>query len=788
MKRTTLVQATFFLSLFLIAGCFPVRAIKLNIQTGALEIILGETKNIALTVDPVDSTVSFTTADDSIATVSPLGVVTGVAVGSTTVAIEATKDGYKKAQGAVTITVVPVIPEYTVTFEVSDLEGPVNGADVAFDSETKLTDANGQAIFSGVLGGNRQYTVSKIGYEDATGTVNVDGDKTVDVTLSRKLYTLSIDVTGEGTVTKNPDKVEYTHGEEVQLTAIPDAGWSFTNWTGDLSGSDNPKAIVMDQNRSVSATFIIDTYTIVATAGPGGAIEPEGQVQVNHGDDKEFVITPDAGYEIADVVVDGVSVGAVANYTFNNVVSDHTIDASFSLLEYTITVSASPLEGGTVSGGGVYMHGETVDLTAVPDDSYRFKNWTEGGVVVSTNANYSFTASTSRDLVANFIEKTYELTVKLSGQGSVEKQPDKALYLPGEVVNLTAIPETGWRFLNWSGALTGNANPASITMNNDKTVTANFAINQYVVVISPNPQNGGVVSGGGTYSHGDTVTLNATPSEGYEFLNWTDGGIVVSTEAEYSFNATADRLLTANFALKSYTLETQVSGEGAVQRTPDKAHYTHGEIVELTAVPDNGWGFVGWSGDLEGSENPAEINMDSDKSVTATFTRNQYTVNLVAEPQEGGTVAGGGVYLFDDEATITAQASDCYLFTGWYEDGLLVSESAEYSFTVDGDRELEARFAKAVISKEFIFIEEYFILGRLYKVSIQLDLRISYVRFVYPGIDPNTLIPIPGEATPDASGRIEMEAFLTTSNATAVEILCYSGDNLLSQCLAKLDR
>ncbi len=787
MKRRNLILLAVVLSLLLIASCFPVRAIKLNIQTGALEIILGETKNIALTIDPVDSTVSFTTADDSIATVSPLGVVTGVAVGSTTVAVEATKDGYKKAQGSVTITVVPV-PEYTVTFEVSDLEGPVNGADVAFNSETKLTDANGLAIYSGVLRGNRQYTVSKIGYEDATGNVNVDSDKTVDVTLSRKLYTLSIEVTGNGTVTKNPDKPEYTHGEEVLLTAIPEAGWSFTNWTGDFTGSDNPKVIVMDQNRSVSATFLIDTYTIVATTGPGGSIEPEGQIQVNHGDDREFIITPDAGYEIADVIVDGVSVGAVANYSFNNVVSDHTIDASFSLLEYTITVSASPIEGGTVSGGDVYKHGETVDLNAVADDSHRFKNWTEGGVVVSTDANYSFTASSSRDLVANFIEKIYELTANISGQGSIEKQPDKALYLPGEVVILTAIPETGWRFLNWSGDLTGITNPASITMNNDKTVTANFAINQYVVVVSPNPQNGGVVSGGGTYSHGDIVTLNATPSEGYEFLNWTDGGVEVSTEAEYSFNATADRLLTANFALKSYTLETQVSGEGAVQRIPDKARYTHGEIVELTAVPDNGWGFVGWSGDLEGSENPAEINMDSDKSVTATFTRNRYTVNLVAEPQEGGTVAGGGVYLFGDEATITAQASDCYLFTGWYEDGLLVSERAEYSFTVDGDRELEARFAKAVISKEFVFILENFFLGCKYDVTLELDPQITKVRFIYPDIDPEEQTPIPEEAFPDEEGKVEITAFWTNKDATAVVILCYVGDELVSQCLAELSK
>ena len=407
---------------------------------------------------------------------------------------------------------------------------------------------------------------------------------------------------------------------------------------------------------------------------------------------------------------------------------------------------------------------------------------------MSTDANYSFAASTSRDLVANFVEKTYELTVNISGQGSVEKQPDKARYLPEEVVNLTATPETGWRFLNWRGSLTGNTNPASITMNNDKTVTANFAINQYVIVVSPNPQNGGTVSGGGNYSHGDTVTLKATPNEGYEFLNWTEGGAEVSTEAEYSFNATADRLLTANFALKSYALETQVSGEGTVQRTPDKALYTHGETVELTAVPDNGWGFVGWSGDLESSENPAEINMDGDKSVTATFARNQYTVNLVAEPQEGGTVAGGGVYLFGDEATVTAQASDCYLFTGWYEDGLLVSESAEYSFIVDGDRELEAKFAKAVISKEFVFILENFFLGCKYEVALKLDPQITKVRFVYPDIDPEEQTPIPDEAFPDEEGKVEIAAFWTNKDATAVVILCYVGDELVSQCLAELSK
>ncbi|WP_367358725.1 hypothetical protein, partial [Mesotoga sp.] len=534
--------------------------------------LLGESRTIEYVLDPVDSSVDFSTSDNSIASVSLNGEVSAISVGQTVIAIEATKDGYKKAQGSVTITVVP-IPEYGVTFEVSDLEGPVNGANVAFNSEMKLTDENGRAIFSGVLTGNRQYTVSKIGYEDSTGNVNVDSDKTVDVTLSIKLYTISIGVTGEGTVTKNPDKSEYSYGEEVQLTALPDQGWSFADWTGDLTGSDNPKVIVMDQNRSVSANFVINTYTIVATAGPGGSIEPEGQIQVNHGDDREFVITPDTGYEIADVVVDGFSVGAIANYTFNNVVSDHTIDASFSQLEYTITVSASPIEGGTVSGGGVYKHGEQVNLAAQAKGSYRFVNWTENGNELSTDPEYSIIAASNRQLVANFAEKTYELTIIVSGQGSIQRDPDKALYSSGEVVKLTAVPEIGWRFKNWSGALGGSANPAYITMNSNRTVTANFSRSQYSIVLSRNPTDGGTATGGGVYYHGDIVTVKATANDGFEFFNWTENGNEVSTDTEYSFDASGDRILIANFRPMSYDLVLQTSGEGSVKREPDKALY-----------------------------------------------------------------------------------------------------------------------------------------------------------------------------------------------------------------------
>ena len=227
---------------------------------------------------------------------------------------------------------------------------------------------------------------------------------------------------------------------------------------------------------------------------------------------------------------------------------------------------------------------------------------------------------------------------------------------------------------------------------------------------------------------------------------------------------------------------------GTVTKNPDKSEYSHGEEVQLTALPDEGWSFANWTGDLSGSDNPKIVVMDQNRSVTATFTRNQHTVNLVAAPQEGGTVTGGGSYFFGVEATVTAQASDCYLFTGWYEDELLVSESAEYSFTVDGDRELEAKFAKAVISKEFVFILENFFLGCKYEVALELNPQITKVRFIYPDIDPEEQTPIPEEAFPDEEGKIEITAFWTNKDATAVVILCYVGDELVSQCLAELSK
>src|SRR4030095_9723697 len=93
-------------------------------------------------------------------------------------------------------------------------------------------------------------------------------------------------------------------------------------------------------DHTIAASFAINTYTIAASAGANGSISPSGAVVVSHGGSQSFTITPNTGYHVADVLVDGASVGAVTAYTFSNVTAAHTIAASFAIDTYVITVSA----------------------------------------------------------------------------------------------------------------------------------------------------------------------------------------------------------------------------------------------------------------------------------------------------------------------------------------------------------------------------------------------------------------------------------------------------------------
>ena len=95
----------------------------------------------------------------------------------------------------------------------------------------------------------------------------------------------------------------------------------------------------INANHTLAASFAPITWTITASAGALGSIAPSGAVSVNQASSQAFTITPQTGAHVNDVLVDGVSVGAVTGYTFSNVVAAHTIAASFAADPLSLTVT-----------------------------------------------------------------------------------------------------------------------------------------------------------------------------------------------------------------------------------------------------------------------------------------------------------------------------------------------------------------------------------------------------------------------------------------------------------------
>ena len=236
----------------------------------------------------------------------------------------------------------------------------------------------------------------------------------------------------------------------------------------------------------------------------------------------------------------------------------------------TIATSASPVAGGSTTGDGVYDNGTHVTVVATHSPGYAFVNWTEGGVEVSDSAVYPFTVNADRTLVANFVP-TYTVATSASPAAGGTTSGD-GTFNGGTSVTVTATPNAGYAFVNWTegDAVVSASASYTFTIGADRTLVANF-VPTYTVATSASPTAGGSTNGDGTFNGGTSVTVTATPSSGYVFVNWTEGGAVVSSSASYTFTLGSDRTLVASFLpdtpILSIESATAVRNGGKVEVT-----------------------------------------------------------------------------------------------------------------------------------------------------------------------------------------------------------------------------
>ena len=395
------------------------------------------------------------------------------------------------------------------------------------------------------------------------------------------------------------------------------------------------------------------TYNITVSANPTNGGTVAGGGTYNQGQSCTVTATANSGYTFTNWTENGNVVSTQANYTFN-VNSNRTLVANFTAQtqQYNITVSANPTNGGTVTGGGTYQQGQSCTVHATAATGYTFLRWTENGTQVSTNANYSFTVTGNRTLVAQFQQQTYTITATADPTtgGTVT---GGGTYNYGQSCTLTATPVTGsYIFVNWTknGQQVSTNQTYSFTVTESAQYVAHFELQTFDINVSANPSYAGTVEGGGTYNFWQQCTVIATPNEGYDFLNWTENGNQVSTSPTYSFNVSLDRDLVANFALQTIEITATVDpAEGGT--ATGGGTYNYGDEVTITVETNEDWAFRNWT------ENGVVLTEDKTFTFTATANRN-FVAHL--EYTEGVDEQNGSTTLIypnpvNDKLTIEAQ-------------------------------------------------------------------------------------------------------------------------------------
>ena len=256
---------------------------------------------------------------------------------------------------------------YTATYQLSDNIQNQISANQQFTLTIDLDDSLAYVLGSMMVNGS-----------PATNVTN-NNDGIISVTFTANSSTESVTVTFDATLAANAFSAGgqlVSHGE-VSAT---------------ISGPPEVKVTVP----SNTAIVEMEPYVITASAGAGGSISPSGNVQVNQGGNAAFTITASSGYAIADVLVDGVSVGAVGSYTFDPVTANHTITATFrstsssGITRYTITASAG--EGGAISPEGSVRvrRGSDQTFTITPDEGYEIADVLVDGESVGAVDSYTF--------------------------------------------------------------------------------------------------------------------------------------------------------------------------------------------------------------------------------------------------------------------------------------------------------------------------------------------------------------------------------------------------------------
>ena len=401
---------------------------------------------------------------------------------------------------------------------------------------------------------------------------NVQANHTISATFVQQTFTITPTAGANGSISPATPQV-VPSGGSAAFTITPDACYTIADVLVDGTSVGAVASYTFNNvqaSHTIHATFVRLSYTIAASAGAGGTITPSGNVAVLCGANQAFAIAPGTGYNIADVVVDGISQGAVGSYTFTNVQANHTISAAFALKTFVITPTAgtggsiSPATPQTVSYGG------NKGFTITPDGCHTIANVLVDGVSVGAVPSYTFTnVTTAHTIQATFAHSGVSYTIAASaGAGGLIAPSGNVSVLCGANQAFAVAVTPGYYISDVlvDGASVGAVSSYPFTnVQANHTISASFTRQTYV--ITPSAGAGGSISPATpqTIPSGGSATFTITPSACYMIADVLVDGASVGAVSSHTFtDVQAAHTISASFTRLSYTIAASAGVHGTI--------------------------------------------------------------------------------------------------------------------------------------------------------------------------------------------------------------------------------
>ena len=618
-----------------------------------------------------------------------------------------------------------------------------------YNSTLTLTPSNGNIranVYVRLNVGSPNTYIGNLTFASGSTTSSVSLSGTVSQGSGTQ-YTITVNANPTAGGTVSGGGTYYENGT-CTIAATANSGYTFTQWQD--GNTANPRTITVTGNATYTAIFTLNSYEVTASANPtvGGTITGAGTY--NHGTTATLTASASEGYTFTNWTKNGTSVSTNATYSF--VVTQATsLVANFTINNYNVTATANPTEGGSVTVGVRNRDDLVYDFedgwqgwTTFQGNTTSPNSWMHNTSYPTSNNNFStgygYNSSDGFMLSESYISGTS------SGSGTAVT-PDNYLVSPqvrlgGSVSFYAGARNTSYCAEKFSVMVstTDNTNPASFTTVGTWTLSlsqAGYNSTPYTVDLSAFSGMGYIAirhfdcydqwflavdnvtivegvnqsTGSGNFNYGETCVVTATPNTDYHFVNWTENGTAVSSEATYSFTVTGDRDLVANFSQTLptyYTINVMANpSDGGIVTGADS--YVEGSTATLTATANEGYTFTNWTknGSVVSTNANYSFTVTEAATYVANFTLNTYTITALVNPENAGTVTGAGTYSHGAGVILTATANDGYAFVNWTENGEVVCVNATCTSTATANRTLTANFeAVSTTTEQTVTINE----------------------------------------------------------------------------------